>query len=84
MTKPPPLPPEVYARVFENTPEGEKVLDELVARFGKNPYVKGGQEADRQTAFNSGALEVVNYILRRITQAHDGATDERILADGND
>ncbi len=78
------LPPEVYARVFENIPEGVQILDELVARYGKNPYIKGGHEADRQTAFNSGALEVVNYILRRITQAHDGATDERILSERSD
>jgi hypothetical protein len=69
------LPPEVYARVFENIPEGGQILEELVARFGRNPYVKGGLEADRQTAFNAGALEVVNFILRRIEQAQGGDHD---------
>lgn len=69
------LPPEAYARVFENIPEGAQILDELVRRFGKNPYVKGGIESARQTDFNSGAFEVVQFILRRINQAN-GVSDE--------
>ncbi len=66
------LPPEAYARVFENIPEGGQILEELVSRFGRNPYVKGGHEADRQTAFNAGAMEVINFIVRRIEQAQGG------------
>lgn len=69
------LPPEAYARVFENIPEGEQILAELITRFGRNPYVKGGLEADRQTAFNAGALEVINFIVRRIEQAQGGDHD---------
>ncbi|WP_353094313.1 hypothetical protein [Methylibium sp.] len=64
------LPAEVYARVFENMPEGQQILEELIARFGGNPYVRGGHEADRETAFRAGRNEVVQYILRRINQAH--------------
>jgi hypothetical protein len=70
--RPTPLPPEAYARVFENHAEGRQILDELAARFGKNPYVKGGHEADRQTAFNAGQLDVLNFILSRINQANKG------------
>lgn len=68
--------PESYARIFECEPEGKLILDDLLARFGRNPYVKGGQEADRQTAFNSGALEVMNYIARRIEQARGETSNE--------
>lgn len=69
-----PLPPEAYARVFEGIPEGALILEELVARFGKNPYVKGGIEAQRQTDFNAGQMSVVTHILSRINSAH-GAPD---------
>lgn len=64
------LPAEVYARVFENHAEGAQILDELIKRFGRNPYVRGGLEAQRQTDFNAGQSEVVQFILRRINQAH--------------
>lgn len=61
--------------MFVNHAEGAQVLDELVARFGGNPYVKGPLEAQRQTDFNAGKLEVVNFILRRLAQA-EGAPDD--------
>lgn len=64
-----------YWRVFEQSKEGAAILEDLVSRFGGNPYVTGGHEADRQTAFNAGRLEVVSFILRRINQAN-GVTDE--------
>jgi hypothetical protein len=67
--KPPALPAVAYGRVFENHAEGRQILEELVGRFGKNPYIKGGHEADRQTAFNAGQLDVINFILARINQA---------------
>lgn len=70
MPQKPPLPPEVYARVFENIPEGVQILEELVQRYGGNPYKPGGLDAQRQTDFNAGKLEVVNFLLRRINQAH--------------
>ncbi|MFT3806100.1 hypothetical protein [Arenimonas sp.] len=71
------LPPEAYARVFENIPEGQQILEELVARFGRNPYKPGGLDAQRATDFNAGGLEVVQFILRRINRAHG-------VDDGND
>ena len=74
-TQGPALPPEVYARVFENHAEGAQVFEELVARFGGNPYVRGGHEADRETAYRAGQNRVVQFILGRINQAH-GAEPE--------
>lgn len=71
--------PKVYSDIFENNPFGAQILEELVARFGGNPYVPGGHEADRATAFNAGKQEVLNFILRRIDQAN-GADDESTVS----
>ncbi len=65
-----PLPAEVYARIFDGTPEGQQILEELVARFGGNPYVRGGHEADRETAYRAGQNRVVNFILGRVNEAN--------------
>jgi len=70
------LPPEAYARIFEGIPEGAQILEELVARFGRNPYVKGGLEAQRQTDFNAGQMSVVTHILTRINAANGAPTDD--------
>lgn len=64
-----PLKPEVYARVFDSYPEGKAVLEELVQRFGGNPYRRGGLDAQRDTDFNAGAMSVPVFILNRINQA---------------
>lgn len=68
--------PEVYARVFENHAEGVLVLEDLVARFGGNPYVKGGLEGDRETCFRAGSNRVVNFILGRINQANGASFED--------
>lgn len=65
------LPAEAYARVFVNHAEGAQILEELVSRFGRNPYVPGGLEGDRETARRAGQLSVVHFILGRINHAAD-------------
>jgi hypothetical protein len=65
-----PIKPELYRLIFEESPQGAQILEDLVARFGGNPFVKGGLEGDRQTCFNAGRNEVVQFILRRINQAN--------------
>lgn len=60
--------------MFEGDPVGSRILEDLVARFGGNPYVKGGLEAQRETDHRAGRLEVVNFILGKINQAN-GADD---------
>lgn len=71
--------PELYLRVFELHPEGSQILEELVDRFGKNPYVPG-PGGDRDTAYNSGQFEVVQFILRRINRAKGVADADPITA----
>lgn len=63
------LPAEVYARVFENFPDGKLVLEDLVRKFGRSIYVKGGLEGDRATCKNAGNREVLDFILGKINQA---------------
>lgn len=61
--------PEMYVRVFEGLPEGAVVLQDLVARFGGNPYTRGGLEGDRETCFKAGGNRVVHFIVGRLNQA---------------
>jgi len=71
------LEPAAYLRVFEQHAEGAQVLEDLVSRFGGNPYVRGGLEGDRETCYRAGANRVVNFILARINAAHGvQSTDE--------
>lgn len=68
--------PDAYRRLFEDNADGVVILEELVARFGKNPYTPGGIEAARATDFKAGNLEVVQFILRKINRAHGVNEDE--------
>jgi hypothetical protein len=70
--------PHAYRRLFEDNPDGAAVLEQLIARFGRNPYTPGGVEAARATDYKAGQLEVVQFILRQINRAHgvnDAAED---------
>lgn len=73
--QPKPLLPVDYQRVFEGDPIGARILDELVCRYGGNPYTKGGLEAQRETDRKAGALDVVNFLLRKINQANGADND---------
>lgn len=55
--------PDDYKLVFEDSLAGQVVLDDLVARFGRSPYVPGGHEGDRETCYRAGQLSVLNHIL---------------------
>lgn len=72
-----PVEPAAYLRLFEQHAEGARVLEDLVSRFGGNPYVRGGLEGDRETCYRAGQNRVVNFILGRINAAHGvQSTDE--------
>jgi hypothetical protein len=73
-----PLDPAAYLRIFEHNPEGAAILEELVARFGRNPYVPG-PGGDRDTAFNAGTNKVVQHILNKIAVAQ-GAPDDSTVS----
>lgn len=62
--------PNAYRRLFEDNADGVAVLEQLIARFGRNPYTPGGVDAARATDYKAGQLEVVQFILRQINRAH--------------
>ena len=65
-----PLPPEKYASLFVNNPEGAEILEELVAVFYTGgSYVAGGQEGDRATCYKLGGQRPILFILGKINQA---------------
>lgn len=67
--------PADYKRIFEEMPGGQQVLDELTRRFGREAYVKGGTEGDRETCYRAGQRSVLDFILMQINRA-DGVNDD--------
>jgi hypothetical protein len=72
-----PVAPAEYALIFEDHKIGAAILEELIARFGGNPYVPGALEAQRETDYRAGRKAVVDFIVLRINQAagHEAVTD---------
>jgi len=60
----------MYARVFEGHHEGAQVLEDLTRRFGGRLFVKGGEEGRRQTDYNLGRREVLDFIISMVNQAN--------------
>ncbi|EPY7158628.1 Bbp19 family protein [Klebsiella pneumoniae] len=67
--------PADYKRIFEEMPGGAEVLDEITRRFGREAYVKGGTEGDRETCYRAGQRSVLDFILMQINRA-DGVNDD--------
>lgn len=62
--------PAMYARVFEGHAEGARVLEDLVDRFGGRLYVRGGQDAERQTLVNLGRRQLLDFIVGMVNAAN--------------
>lgn len=58
-----------YADLFEIDRRGAAIFDDLYQRFARKVFVAGGHEADRQTCYNAGARDVIEFITRRINQS---------------
>ena len=67
--------PEDYRRIFEEMPGGPQVMEELTRRFGREAYVKGGTEGDRETCYRAGQRSVLDFILMQINKV-DGVNDD--------
>lgn len=59
-----------YYTLFECHPIGQDILDDLINIFGGASYVRGGQDADRETCFRAGRKHVVDHILIQISKAN--------------
>lgn len=64
-----------YKEIFDLNKDGEAILDDLIKRFMRNPYVQGGQEAERESCYRAGQNSVIQHILKQINRA-DGVDDE--------
>jgi hypothetical protein len=60
--------PQQYRSTFELYRDGEAVLVDLMARFGGELFVAGGQEGERQTLINLGRRQVLDHILGQINK----------------
>lgn len=66
-----PVTAETYRNLFDIDINGVRVLEHLVATFCKSIYVRGGQEADRESCFRAGQNDVIQFILKQINRAND-------------
>lgn len=67
---------ETYRNVFDLDINGQRVLEDLTARFGKPSYVRGGHDAERESCFRSGQYSFLNFILAQISRANDPNNEE--------
>lgn len=64
--------PETYRNVFDLDINGQRVIDHLQLTFAnKSTYVRGGQDAERESCFKAGQATVVGFILNQINKAND-------------
>lgn len=64
--------PEDYAQTFEGFKPGQKVLEDLTARFHDRPtYVEGGAEGARETERRAAQKDVLTYIFNKIAQTKE-------------
>lgn len=63
--------PETYRNVFDLDVNGQRILEDLVSIYSRSSYVRGGQDAERESCYRAGQASVVNFILTKINQAND-------------
>lgn len=71
--------PETYRNVFDLDVNGQRVIDHLQLTFAnKSTYVRGGQDAERESCFKAGQATVVGFILNQINKANDPNYKEEV------
>lgn len=66
----------LYKQTFVASPEGARVLADLVARFyDVNTFVSGGQEGARASDYKQGSRAAVHFILQQLAQVQEGDTN---------
>ena len=61
---------QAFNRCFEQNADGKLVLEKLTAIFSRNSYVRGGQEAERETLVRLGENNVIHFIVNQINTAN--------------
>lgn len=71
--------PETYRNVFDLDINGQRVLDHLQLTFAnKSTYVRGGQDAERESCFKAGQANVIGFIFNQINQANNPDYKEEV------
>lgn len=65
---------QTYQIHFDIEPNGQRVLEELTARFKRNPFT----DDERETCRRLGRAEVVDFIINRINTANDPRYNEQL------
>ena len=73
-----PVTAETYRNLFDIDANGLRVLEHLTSIFCKSTYVRGGQEAERESCFRAGQTDVIQFILRQINRANDPNYKEEV------
>lgn len=70
--------PETYRNAFDLDPNGRRVIDHLQLKYAeKSTYVRGGHDAERESCFRAGQVDVISFIFRQINTANDPSYDPR-------
>lgn len=73
-----PVTAETYRNLFDINVNGVRVLEHLTSIFCKSTYVRGGQEAERESCFRAGERSVVEFIIKQINRANDPNYKEEV------
>jgi len=73
-----PVTAETYRNLFDIDVNGLRVLEHLTSVFCKSTYVRGGQEAERESCFRAGQNSVVEFIIKQINRANDPNYKEEV------
>ena len=73
-----PVTAETYRNLFDLDVNGVRVLEHMTSIFCKSTYVRGGQEAERESCFRAGERSVVEFIIKQINRANDPNYKEEV------
>lgn len=73
-----PVTAETYRNLFDLDVNGVRILEHLTTLFCKSTYVRGGQEAERESCFRAGERSVVEFIIKQINRANDPNYKEEV------
>lgn len=66
-----PVTAATYRNLFDIDVNGVRVLEHLTSLFCKSTYVRGGQDAERESCFRAGERNVVEFIIKQVNRAND-------------
>ena len=69
---------ETYRILFDLNTNGQEVIDDLVSRFKRSPFVPDSQGGERETSRRLGRAEVIDFILKKVNVANSPNYNEAL------